>query len=188
MTAALTPELQQAVARECEQRTLPIPLVTAIVLTESSGDCSAWKVEPQYRYLVNVATGQPFRSLTPAENASEVAPRDFPHFLDLSSRDTEWRGQQASWGPMQIMGAVAREYGYKGHFPGLCQPFNGVQYGCYHLAKLRDRFFGAHGWEGVVAAYNAGSPRKDDDGKWVNQSYVDTVRRHGGFDWQGASQ
>ncbi len=176
MKDALNTELDAAARRY----SLPLPLLVAMAYVESAGDVYAYKVEPPYRYLVDVSTGRPFRKLSTAEIASEIAPRDFAHFPH-SSRDTEWWGQQASWGPLQIMGAVAREYGYRDPFPRLCTASQGVQYGAQHLHNLRRRFLATHGWEGVAAAYNAGSPRRQLDGQWENQAYVDKVRKQGGF-------
>lgn len=173
------PDLVQAIVAIAEAAKLPAKLVTAIVQVESAGNPSAWKVEPAYRYLWDVAANKPFRKVMAEEGASESAPRDFP-FLAISSRDTEWWGQQASWGPMQIMGAVAREYGFRGHFPALCSPA-GIKYGCEHLARLATRYLPVHGMEGVVAAYNAGSPRHLPGGRWENQEYVDKVRAAGGL-------
>lgn len=162
------------------QYELPFSLVRAIVKVESNDDIYAYRVEPAYRYLVNIHSHRPFRSLTREEGRSERAPSDFPYWPRISSRDTEWWGQQASWGPMQIMGAVAREYGFTESFPALCGPL-GVKYGCHHLHHLRLRFHVNHGWDGVAAAYNAGSPRYTLAGDFENQIYVDKVARHGGF-------
>lgn len=172
-------DLDDAIALAAREHQLPVALLSAIVEVESTRDPFAWKVEPPYRYLWNLRTGAPFRTLTPAEIASERAPLDFPH-LDISSRDTEWWGQQASWGPMQVMGAVAREFGFRGHFPALCGPL-GIDYGARYLAALTERLLARYTWEGVVAAYNAGSPRRRADGQWENQEYVDRVRAAGGF-------
>lgn len=157
---------------------LPPELVHAIVLTESGGHAARWRVEPPYRYLWDNALGEPFRHLTHAEIASESAPADFTHPLGDQSRDTEWWGQQASWGLMQIMGACAREQGFKGAFPQLCEPQTGLSAGCAHLATLVHHYKPRFGWAGVVAAYNAGSPRRA-HGQWVNQRYVDTVAKNG---------
>lgn len=179
MKDALFTEMEAAAQRYG----LPAALLLAMTKVESNGDVYAYRVEPPYRYLVDVSTGRAFRKLTSAEIVSEIAPRDFPHFPH-SSRDTEWWGQQASWGPLQVMGAVAREYGFSGPFPQLCSTFHGAQYGAQHLSNLRRRFLAAHGWEGVVAAYNAGSPRRQLDGQWENQVYVDKVRKQGGFDFK----
>lgn len=171
-------EIDILIPRVARDQHLPASLVEAIVRTESAGVATRWRVEPRYRYLWDVKHGRPFRALTHAEIASEEAPADF-HAIHGSSRDTEWWGQQASWGPMQIMGAVAREHGYSGDFPGLCDPLAGLRWGCAHLAQLRDAYLARYGWPGVVAAYNAGSPRRA-GGQWVNQSYVDAVADNGG--------
>jgi len=157
---------------------LPVDLVVAICATESGWKDSAWRVEPPYRYLWDNRRGQPFRVLTHAEIASEQAPDDF-HAIAGQSRDTEWWGQQASWGLMQVMGAVARECGFNGPFPALCQPKTGLHFGCSHLHTLAHHYRPKYGWAGVVAAYNAGSPRRAPGGAWVNQHYVDTVASNG---------
>jgi len=180
MTNKLSDSLIEAIDRLSHESNIPSQLVRAIVLTESNGSIYAYRVEPPYRYLFNIKTEVPFRSLTPAEVRSERAPADFPHYT-FSSRDTEWWGQQASWGPMQIMGAVARECGFEREFTRLCSASTGIQYGIRHLAKLIHRFHTHFGYRGVAAAYNAGSPRHTTDGKFVNQEYVDRIARNGGF-------
>lgn len=87
---------------------------------------------------------------------------------------TERNGQQTSWGLMQVMGAVAREYGFTGWFPKLCDPSLGVHYGAQHLKKFYARY---GNWHDTIASYNAGSPVKI-DGRYRNQAYVDRVLRH----------
>lgn len=153
---------------------LDVSVVKAIIQTESNGDVYAWRYEPPYRYLWNVKWNTAFRKLTEQEIREDRPPSDF--HSNIGSRATEWVGQQASWGRMQIMGAVAREYGYARHFPELCSVL-GIEYGCMHLARLKKRFFDKYGLQGVIAAYNAGTPRKTDSG-WENQAYVDKVLAH----------
>jgi len=119
---------------------IPRGLALAVVEQESAFDPWAWNPEPKYRYLWNLRTNQPFRKLTPAEIASEVPPLDFKAYLGVSA-DAEWWGQQASWGLMEVMGAVAREYGFRGRFLSqLCDPPVGLEYGCRHLAAYLQRF------------------------------------------------
>ena len=116
------------------------PLVFAVCEQESSFDPWAWNPEPKYRYLWDVLLGKPFRKLTPAEEASEIPPLDFFSFKGIPA-DAEWWGQQASWGLMQVMGAVAREHGFLGRFLSqLCDPPVGLEYGCRHLAGYLKRF------------------------------------------------
>lgn len=172
--------LTEAIFLEAHRHNIPETLLHAIVKVESSGNIYAWRAEPKYRYLWDIDKNRPFRKLTASENDGESAPSDFTHY-PFSSKDTEWWGQQASWGPMQVMGAVARECGFKDHFPALCAPAAGIAIGTIHLATLKRRFFDQFGWLGVVAAFNAGSPRRGPDGTWVNSNYVNKVRSAGGL-------
>jgi hypothetical protein len=176
---ALDYQLRQMAETYCGD--LPLPLVLAVINTESDGDLHAWRAEPAYRYLWDNAKQRPFRALTQAETRSETPPADFtsPRAI-VCSRTTEWWGQQASWGPMQVMGAVARELGFTAHFPEMCGAL-GVKLGCRYLANLARRFYNRHGWPGVVAAYNAGSVRFAQGGLFENQVYVDKIAAAGGF-------
>ncbi|WP_162232521.1 lytic transglycosylase domain-containing protein, partial [Methylogaea oryzae] len=86
--------------------------------------------------------------------------------------------QRTSWGPMQVMGAVARERGFRGPFEQLNGVW-GLYCGCLLLERLRERFLSGFGWQGVAAAYNAGTPRRTGNGRWENQQYIDKLRRNG---------
>lgn len=129
-------------------------IVRAVVSVESSGNPCAWNPEQRYRYFWNVKLWKPFRSITDAENASEFPPKDFPTLA--GDPDNEWWAQQASWGVMQVMGAVAREQGCREpYLTALCRDTAiGLLFGCRVLqSHLR--------WsKGVVdqalAAYNGG--------------------------------
>ena len=148
---------------------LPGDLLRAIVQVESAGDPWAMRTEESYQWLWDVRRSEPYRG-DPQKLPS-------PSFV---SRRTELIGQQTSWGLMQVMGATARELGYRGRFLSkLCDPEFGMEYGCRYLAALHDRF--GPSWETVAAAYNAGSPRRKDDGSWINQAYIDRIRHYGGL-------
>lgn len=130
-------------------------LAAAVCDVESSRNPWAYNPEPRYRYLWDVVTRAPFRALTDSEQTSEIPPLDFPSPLG-APRDAEWWGQQASWGLMQVMGAVARERGFLGTFlPELCNPETGLLYGCLHLAAQCRRY---PAFADALAAYNAGRP------------------------------
>lgn len=148
---------------------LDTDLVWAILRHESSGNPWAWKPEPRYPYLWNVRTHAPFRALTHAELASEDPPLDFPALA--GDRHQEWWAQQASWGLMQIMGAVAREHGFGADYlPQLCDPESNILVGCSYLAQLVT--WAAGNVRQAVAAYNAGR------GGWksaAGQAYADAV-------------
>jgi hypothetical protein len=173
----LGPRLTETIRIKAGQFGIPAPLIEAMALVESAGRLFAIRHEPDYRWLWNCATSQPFRRLSDEEAASARPPADFvvPKGWP-SNAATEWMGQKTSWGPLQVMGAVAREHGYAGALPELCSEL-GVYNGCLHMDRLRARWFGGYGWAGVVAAYNAGSVRVGVAGEFQNQAYVDKVRK-----------
>lgn len=126
-----------------KQHGLPWHLVHAVCQVESSFNPWAYRYEGHYRWLV----GEPLSA-------------------------TEQVAQRMSWGLMQVMGAVAREYGMTGPLTTLLDPVTGLQYGCRHLARFFDRH---RNWPDAISAYNRGAPRKYDDGRYLNQGYVDAV-------------
>lgn len=166
--------IQSAAARHV----LPPLLITAVIQTESGGNPWAWNPEPKYIWFWDVRRNRPFRMITQAEVNSQIPPADFPCLA--GDRDQEWWAQQASWGLMQVMGAVAREHGcVLPYLPQLCDPEQGIEFGCRHLSSLKGRFLAAHGWDGVIAAFNAGSPRRVNvTGPFENQVYVDKVNKN----------
>lgn len=113
---------------------MPVNLALAVIWQESGGDPYTWNPEPKYRWYWNVKTNQPFRTLIAAEIDSKTPPADFPCLA--GDRDQEWWAQEASWGLMQPMGAVARECGYKGtYLTHLVEPELNLQIGCTHLSR-----------------------------------------------------
>lgn len=87
---------------------------------------------------------------------------------------TESRSLATSWGLMQIMGLVSRELGYEGSLSFLLIPELGLFWGCHKLASISEKH---QNEQEIIAAYNAGSPRRGLDGKFINQEYVDKVLR-----------
>jgi soluble lytic murein transglycosylase-like protein len=70
----------------------------------------------------------------------------------------------------------------RGLLTELCGPELGLTYGIYKLKQLEKRFLSKVSVnlgfdEALIAAYNAGSPRRKPDGSWENQGYVDKVKR-----------
>jgi hypothetical protein len=129
-------------------------LVTAMVQVESGYQPTAWNPEPHYRYFWNVRDSAPFRALVPGEVTRKYPPADFPCLA--GDPDQEWWAQQASWGLLQVMGAVARERGCREpYLPALCDDITlNLEIGCAHLRYL---FARAHGEvDKAVGAYNAG--------------------------------
>ena len=140
-------ELTTLIKSAASRRSLPWELVYAICQVESSLNPSAIRHEPRYRWLVGDN-----ETMSPAER----------------------QDQMTSWGLMQVMGAVARELGHTGPLSDLLDPPTGLFYGCLHLRRFRAKY---DIWPDVIAAYNAGSPRRvaGQIGPYVNQSYVDKV-------------
>lgn len=154
-TKDFLPEIEATASRY----RLPTGLVAAIVETESHGNPWSIRYEPAFYR----------RYIAPLTEVARTPP---------CSEDTERQARATSWGLMQVMGQVAREMGCKNAFLSeLCQPEIGLEFGCKKLASLVKQDYAAHGWDGVIAAYNAGSARKLSSGEWVNQDYVDKVNR-----------
>ena len=135
---------------------IPPALIRAVIQVESAGDTWATRFEPHYRWLWDPFNHKPFR-VNAIKARLAHPPKGMPSY-SYSSDATEWAHQKTSWGLMQVMGAVAREYGFSQQLTTLCRPGRGIEYGCRHLARLRDRWFDRHGWAGVLDGYNDGNP------------------------------
>jgi len=161
------------------------PLVEALIDQESAGNPDAWNPEPRYRYFWNVRTAKPFRAVSELEVAAKFPPKDFPALA--GDPDNEWWAQQASWGLTQVMGAVAREHGYKGgYLTRLCSdPALAIDLGCAHLAgnlAWASRLYrglesgrGAAVTRAALAAYNGGRAGNSPAGPLRNHAYADEV-------------
>ena len=123
-------------------------------MTESAGYEFSTRFERHYRYFVKI---------------------DFYARRNGVSADTERNSQATSWGPLHIMGGVARELGYDKPLPLLGSASNGIFWGCKKLKTLYDKY---EKRDDIIAAYNAGSPRFNDDGTFINQVHVDRVNRY----------
>lgn len=149
---------EAAILSAAAKNNLDPKLVGALIQVESGFQTFAWNPEPKYRYLWDVRAGTPFRRLTLLEQESEVPPSDFSTLA--GDVDQEFWGQQASWGLMQIMGAVAREYGFMGpYLPELTEPAVNLAIGCKHLGNLL-RWANGNTTQ-ALAAYNGGKGGND---------------------------
>jgi hypothetical protein len=88
----------------------------------------------------------------------------------------EPRLNDASRGLMQILYATARGLGYSGSPDGLFDPDTNLTYGTAYLSQQLMRYGGD--MLSAAAGYNAGTARKNPDGTFVNQAYVDGVERY----------
>lgn len=169
--------LVDSIANYCRGYDLPQNLVMAIAKVESNLNMVATRAETHYRWLWNVTDHKPFRRLSNPEVVSNEAPADFPRPASFfCTPDTEWQGQRMSWGPFQMMGALLRERRFLEPFPVVCCDAElATKFACSHISHLRDKYYDKHGWTGVTAAYNAGRPRKDENGVYANAGYLNKV-------------
>jgi len=128
-------------------------LFEAICRAESNLDPYAVRFEPAWRY--------------------HHFPREWASRLNISV-ETERVLQACSWGLPQVMGSVAREYGFQDSLVRLTEPELCLYYGAKHLKKFMEKY----GDDAeAVSAYNQGSNRKTEGGMFLNQTYVDRVFR-----------
>ena len=76
---------------------------------------------------------------------------------------TEARARAFSWGLMQVMGQTAREHGFKGPLPRLCEPITGLDVGCrVFAAKLAaaKRSGGVHTVKKALLLWNGGARKE----------------------------
>lgn len=138
----------------CEPLGLDPVVLYAMLWKESSYNPWAMRYEPLFKWT--------------------LAHRDWASRLGLSP-ETEMLAQKSSWGLGQIMGAVAREHGFRGHLTELVQPKINLELCAKHLKK-KLVVYGSI--EAAVSAYNQGDNRKTPGGMYRNQvSYVDPVFR-----------
>jgi hypothetical protein len=124
-----------------------------MIEVESGGNPQAMRYEPGYKYIYK--------------------PEDFAraHKVTLA---TEIELQKFSYGVLQIMGATARELGFKARMTNLLDGLAGFSWGVLYFARLRHQYTDVEA--DAVSAYNQGSPRRQFmTNKYRNQEYVDKV-------------
>jgi hypothetical protein len=146
-------EIISLIDEMAEKHGLEAGIVYGVCMQESQLNFLAVRYEPHYRWLWK---------------PQEVRPR-------ICSLETERTLQKMSFGLMQVMGAVFREYGFSGWLTNVVSsPRVQVEYGCKHLAKKIQKY----GPDKGILAYNSGSPRKNAAGEYVNQYYLDNVLKY----------
>lgn len=101
--------------------------------------------------------------------AARYEPRFYSHYVapleGLS--ETEKTLRATSFGLMQVMGQVAREFGFNGDYlTELLDPVHGLEYGCRKLARCLDRSGGDV--RSALLLYNGGG----------DKTYPDKVLKH----------
>lgn len=131
---------------------LDADLVSAMITVESSGNPWVTRYEPGWSYFYRI------------EKFSELL-----RITQISERVL----QATSFGPLQVMGSVARELGFQGYLTELTIPEIAIKYGCLKFKQCLTRY--PEIWD-AVSAYNQGSPRKEGV-KYLNQEHVDKVAK-----------
>jgi len=138
-----------SIKKYSEKYGIPQDIIRAIIEVESGYNTNAIRYEEHFMWFEKPFTDYHFH------------------------KGTERTSQQISWGLMQIMGSVARQNGFKGNYlPKLLKPEVGIKYGCKHLKSYYKRY---GNWKDAISSYNQGSPRKDSEGNYQNQAYVEKV-------------
>lgn len=143
----VTKDQIEAVARELQIAPIVLECFAEI---ETGWLADATRFEPAWNYL--------------------LTPELFAKKLGISLA-TEIQLQKFSWGPLQIMGSVARELGFDGNLPGLIYPELGLKFGGLQVLRMMK----VHKLTtDMVSSYNQGHPVRDlESGKYLNQGYVD---------------
>ena len=165
MVPKWTANLNFSIIREkCQEYRIEPEFLAALVQTESGGNPFA--VRAEVKKLMKENGTVVYDSLW----KYYYEPDKFAELLGCS-KPTEWVGQAMSYGVAQVMGSVARELGFKGWFSELCSWDLGLEYGCKVIRKKMDKYGDSP--DTLYAAYNGGSPRKNNAGMFVNQVHVD---------------
>ena len=96
---------------------------------------------------------------------------------DMNASRYEQHLGDTSWGLMQVLLKTAKDTLNNDQLTiqELIVPTTNITVGTRYLGVLLNRWGNL---KDAVAAYNAGSPRLDKDGKYVNKEYVDNVYRY----------
>lgn len=155
---------------------LSISTILAMIWQESEGQQFAYNPEPRYRWLWDVKHFRPFRKTTTTEDLDMFPPKDFPSVK--GDPDNEWWAQKASWGLMQVMGAVARERGFRGlYLPQITDPTINIKYGVEHL-WLYALNHGKKTLAQGLLSYNGGGDKEYPDKIVMKRSAIER-------EWQG---
>jgi len=139
-TSNISQVIKDAAAIEAAKQQIPLELILAICVKESSAQTYASRFEPHIYAEIMKKPDEEIKKYNPC------------------SRATERVCQAMSFGPMQVMGQSARFMGYtKPFLTELCNPSYGIEYGCKVLKFWWKKFKNPYGFDAVMSAYNGGS-------------------------------
>lgn len=139
------------VVKICKDVGVDFSLMSAIITIESSWNPLAIRFEPSFKFTNNA--------------------EKFANILGITIV-TEMMLQHFSFGLGQIMGCRARDLGMKDSLQSLCVVETGSFWAAINLKKICEQYSSKLD---QISAYNAGTPKKRDDGSYLNQEYVDKV-------------
>ena len=149
--------------------------------TLASDTAFRFKVDPLLLIaIMSVESGfNPWVMRYEPKSALLVTPGKFALICSITG-GTEILSQRVSWGLCQVLGATARDLGYKLVLSSLCDPLTNLELACQYLRRLGERYTDTYD---IAAAYNAGSVRRDGNGDYINYKYTNAIAsaraRHG---------
>lgn len=147
----LKADIKKYIRLESQAQGVDKALIKAIIQMESERYAFAFRYEPQLKHQ-----SWYLKLLSPEEKKDDYS--------------------YCSYGLMQVLFGIAKSLGYKGSPLNLHKPAFSIHYGVKLLKQLLKRYHGEI--KDVIAAYNQGSNKKDKNGQYYNQPYVNTVYRY----------
>lgn len=135
-------------------------MVEAIVAVESNYDEYAIRLEQ--RFYEKYCKGLSFKKIKEYN----------PKIVTIADGEIYKALMAMSWGPMQIMGLVAHECGFRGDVRQLLDAEAGIKWGIEKLKSLAKRK--GYGVNDIISAYNDGDGYSPRD----NVNYVEKVNNH----------
>lgn len=121
-------ELIAAAKVAAEQHALDPVIVCAVIEQESGWDPWLNRYEPDFE-------AHPKYGPVVKDQAHDFAATTLTKHGYETTWQTEIKNRCTSWGLMQILGQDAREDGFTGPLPSLCDPDYGLESGCVRLAR-----------------------------------------------------
>ncbi len=147
----LMDDLHRLLFSKCNGTNIDAVLLDAIIQVESSWKPKVMRFESKFAYMCR--------------------PDEFAEKNGLTLA-TEIALQKFSYGLCQLMGGTARELGFEGFLPDLLSPDVNFEFMLKYWMKTCDQYTYT---SDKIAAYNAGSAHRLDNGQYFNQIYVDRV-------------
>lgn len=143
---------------KCRRPEIELNLLLALCWQESSGNHWAIRYEPGYEYFVQVDKKRPLHDVAQSAQGNRI------RALQILGA-TEFHAQSTSYGLLQLMGATARDVGFKGKYlTELCDPEINIAYGSMFLWDYCFKQ-GKNSTEHALLRYNGGG----------NKNYPDEV-------------